>query len=130
MPGVRAVDELHTGGSTHKYHRSLIVLGAKFQTIFHHLMQGAVVLPTLVERMQLGGSLPGCKGGHGEDIRPLVFKKALQVSLTQLVGILQEGILQLLLLLLCIRLPKTQLKVADFGSATSITSGEQREERC
>lgn len=124
------VDELHIVGSTHEYHCGLIVLRTKVQTVLHHLMEGAVVLPALVEGMHLRSSLPGSKSGHGEDIWPLVFKKAFQVSLTQFVGIVQECIFQMLLLLLCIRLPKTPLKVADFRSAASITNGEQREERC
>lgn len=125
-----AVDALHAVGSTHKHHCGLIALRAKVQAVLHHPMQGAVMLLALVERMELGSRLPGCKGGHGEDIWPLFFKKAFHVSLTQLVGVLQECIFQLLLLLLCIRLPKTQLKVANLRSAASTTSGEQREERC
>lgn len=124
------MDELNIVGSTHKDHRGLIDLRAKLQTVFHHLMEGAVMLPALVKRMQLWSSLPGCKGGHGEDIWPLVFKKAFQVSLTQLVGVLQEHVFQMLLLFLYVGLPKTQLKVANFGSAASITGGEQREEGC
>lgn len=47
------VDELHIVGSTHKDHCRLIILRAKFQTIVHHSVEGAVVLPALVERMQL-----------------------------------------------------------------------------
>lgn len=124
------VGELHVLGGTHKHHCGLLILRTKVQTLLYHPVEGAVVLPILVEGMELRSSLPGCKGGHGEDIWPLVFQEAFQVSVTQLFGVVHECVFQLLLLLLCIRLPKTQLKVTNFRSAASITRGEQRKERC
>lgn len=56
IPGHREsvmADELHTVGRIHEDHCGLFIHRAKFQTILHHPMEGAVVLLALVERMQL-----------------------------------------------------------------------------
>lgn len=54
--------------------------------------------------------------------RTLVLKEALQVSLSQLGGIVQSVSVKKVLLFLCVSFPECQLQVADFGT-TIFTAG-------
>ena len=93
--------------------------------LLHIAVQGAVILLALAKGVICGNLLPGRVVGEGEFSRMLILKEALQVSLSQLVRIVNWKGIKALFLLLCVDLPEGELQVADFG-ATVCAAGTQK----